>query len=73
MASHLANECGHGRKRSLDPSKAFAPASMVRSPLTIGIFFVLAGYYLFYYAWVLWKSKHLEASDIEADSAAPAQ
>src|SRR5580698_1677528 len=27
-----------------DPSQAFAPASMVRSPLTVGIFFVLAGY-----------------------------
>src|ERR1700722_18126216 len=55
-----------------DPSQAFAPASMVRSPLTVGIFFVLAGYYLYYYGWVLWKSKHLEASDIEAESAAPA-
>ena len=44
---------------------------MVRSPLTVGIFFVLAGYYLYYYGWLLWKSKHLEAADIEADSAAP--
>ncbi len=56
-----------------DPSQAFAPASMVRSPLTVGIFFVLAGYYLCYYGWVLWKSKHLEAADIEADSSAPSQ
>jgi hypothetical protein len=56
-----------------DPSQTFAPASMVRSPLTVGIFFVLAGYYLYYYGWMLWKSKHLEPPDIEADSAAPAQ
>jgi hypothetical protein len=56
-----------------DPSQAFAPASMVRSPLTVGIFFVLAGYYLYYYGWVLWKSKHLEPSDIEADTTVPAQ
>jgi hypothetical protein len=56
-----------------DPSQAFAPASMVRSPLTVGIFLVLAGYYLYYYGWVLWKSKHLEPSDIEADTTVPAQ
>ena len=56
-----------------DPSQAFAPASMVRSPLTVGIFFVLAGYYLYYYGWVLWKSKHLKPSDIEADTTVPAQ
>jgi hypothetical protein len=55
-----------------DPSLAFAPISMVRSPLTVGIFFVLAGYYLWYYGSVLWKSKHLKAEDIEAASPAAA-
>jgi len=50
----------------------FAPASMVTSPLTVGIFFVLAGYYLWYYGWVLWKSKHLKAEDIEGESLAAA-
>jgi hypothetical protein len=69
---HAAN-AAMANAQAGDPSQAFAPASMVRSPLTVGIFFVLAGYYLYYYGWVLWKSKHLEASDIEADSAAPAQ
>jgi hypothetical protein len=58
---------------SVDPSLAFAPASMVRSPLTVGVFFVLAGYYAWYYAWVLWKSKHLSAEDIEAASPAAAK
>jgi hypothetical protein len=58
---------------SVDPSVAFAPTSMVRSPLTVGIFFVLAGYYGWYYGRVLWKSKHLNAEDIEADSPAAAQ
>lgn len=43
-----------------DPAQAFAPTSMVRSPLTVGVFFVMAGYYLYYYVWVLWKSKHLD-------------
>jgi hypothetical protein len=56
-----------------DPSFAFAPASMVRSPLTVGIFFVLASYYGWYYGWVLWKSRHLDAEDIEAASVNPAQ
>jgi len=55
---------------SADPSQAMGPASMVRSPLTVGVFFVLAGYYLYYYGWVLWKSKHLETEDIEVASAA---
>jgi hypothetical protein len=58
---------------SADPGQAFAPASMLRSPLTVGIFLLLAGYYLYYYGWVMWKSKHLEAADTEADSAASVQ
>jgi hypothetical protein len=56
-----------------DPSQAMGPASMVRSPLTVGIFLVLAGYYLYYYGWVLWKSKHLKTEDIEVASAAATQ
>ncbi|MGB6309691.1 MAG: hypothetical protein WBF89_18030 [Steroidobacteraceae bacterium] len=71
-AAHLAN-AATAAAPAADPSQAFAPASMVRSPLTVGIFFVLAGYYLCYYGWVLWKSKHLEAADIEADPSAPSQ
>jgi hypothetical protein len=55
------------------PSQAFAPASMMRSPLTVGIFFVLIGYYLYYYSWVLWKSKRLKTEDTEVASTAPAQ
>jgi hypothetical protein len=46
---------------------------MVKSPLTVGIFFVLAGYYVWYYGWVLWKSKHLRAEDTESASPAAAQ
>ena len=41
-------------------------ASMLRSPLTVGIFFVLVGYYGCYYSLVLWKSKHLKPEDIES-------
>ncbi|MEP6883725.1 MAG: hypothetical protein ABJC66_03145 [Gammaproteobacteria bacterium] len=47
------------------PSQGLIPAAMVRSPLTLGIFFVLVGYYVCYYSLVLWKSKHLSTVDIE--------
>jgi hypothetical protein len=53
-----------------DPAQPFAAASMVRSPLTVAIVFVLIGYYVCYYSSVLWKSKHLRPEDIEI--AAPA-
>ena len=56
--------------RAVDPSPAFAATSMVRSPLTVGIIFTLAGYYLLYYGWILWKSKHLAPADIEPAPAA---
>ena len=45
------------------PSPAFAPASMLQSPLTLGLFFVLMGYYVCYYSMVLWKSKRVAAEE----------
>ena len=41
--------------------QAFTAATLLRSPLTIGLYFVLMGYYVCYYSVVLWKSKHAEA------------
>jgi len=41
--------------------QTFAPASMLQSPLTLGLFFVLMGYYVCYYSLVLWKSKRVVA------------
>jgi hypothetical protein len=55
-----------------DPARAFAAGSMIRSPLTVGLLFVLIGYYVCYYGLVLWKSKHLKAEDIESDPASAA-
>jgi hypothetical protein len=49
-----------------------APASMVQSPLTVGILFVLIGYYLCYYGWLLWKTKHIAPGDLETAAAQPA-
>jgi hypothetical protein len=59
-----------------DSMPGAAPASIVRSPLTVGVFCVLIGYYLCYYGWLLWKSKHVAPADLEATgtpSAAGAQ
>jgi hypothetical protein len=44
---------------------------MVRSPLTVGMLFVLIGYYVCYYGLVLWKSKHLETRDLEESKLSP--
>ncbi len=65
-AAHAAGAAFAGAQAA-DPSQTMAPASMVKSPLTVGVYFVLAGYYLYYYSWMLWKSKHLKPEDIEAD------
>jgi hypothetical protein len=42
---------------------------MYRNPLTLGIFFVLIAYYLYYYSYVLWESSHLKPEDLEAPAA----
>ena len=68
---YTAAHAVHGANPA-DPSQAMGPASMVRSPLTVGVFFVLVGYYLYYYGWVLWKSKHLKPEDIESAPASAA-
>ena len=44
---------------------AAGPQAAMQSPLTAGIFFVLIGYYVCYYSWVLWKSRHITAADLE--------
>jgi hypothetical protein len=54
---------------ALDPANpAFAPA-MLRSPLTVGLFFAVVGYYVCYYSVVLWKSKRVIAEEVRSTSA----
>jgi hypothetical protein len=45
---------------------AAALGSIYGNPLTLGIVFVLIGYYLYYYSYVLWESNHLKSEDLEA-------
>lgn len=58
-----------------DPVHAAAPnsfqLSLVQSPLTLGLFFVLIGYYVYYYSQLLWKSRHLKPADLETPAPAP--
>jgi len=51
---------------ALEASQGIAPPPMVRSPLTVGLIFVVVGYYACYYAMVLWKSKRISPEDLEA-------
>jgi hypothetical protein len=47
--------------RALDPSAASSP-SFQRSPLTLGIYFLMATYYVVYYAGVLRKARGLDVA-----------
>jgi len=46
--------------------QGFAPPPMMKSPSTVGLIFVVVGYYVCYYAIVLWKSKRISPEDLEA-------
>jgi hypothetical protein len=48
---------------------AVASAPMMKSPLTVGLVFVVVGYYVCYYAMVLWKSNRISPEDLEATPA----
>ena len=43
--------------------------TMQHNPVTLGIFFILIGYYVYYYARVLWESRHLKPGDYEQPAA----
>ncbi|MGO9932980.1 MAG: hypothetical protein ACLPV8_14370 [Steroidobacteraceae bacterium] len=45
--------------------QSFTAATMLRSPLTVGIYFVLMGYYVCYYSVVLWRSKQAAAAGFD--------
>lgn len=45
-------------------SAASPGAGLQRSPLTLGVFFVMAAYYVAYYAGVLWKGRALSVPEV---------
>jgi hypothetical protein len=59
--------------RAVNPeyaNQAFVPASMLTSPLTLSLFFVLMGYYVCYYSIVLWKAKRSAPEEVGGQPAA---
>jgi hypothetical protein len=52
----------HGARAVGAPAGA---AGYVSSPLTLGLFYVLAGYYVYYLSFILWKSKHLKPGEAQ--------
>jgi hypothetical protein len=53
---------------STDSMQGFAPPAMVRSAFTVGLLFVVVGYYVCYYGMVLRKSKRISPEDLEVSS-----
>jgi hypothetical protein len=48
-----------------DSSPFAGMGGLGRNPLTYGLFCVLLGYYIYYYGYVLYESKHLKPGDME--------
>jgi hypothetical protein len=53
--------------------QGFAPAGLLQSPLTLGLYFVLMGYYVCYYSMVLWKSKRVVAEEVSLSAPLPGE
>jgi hypothetical protein len=58
----------HGAS-GLRSGAATGAAGYLSSPLTLGLFYVLVGYYVYYLGFILWKSQHLKPG--EAQQVAP--
>ena len=55
-----------GAFESSGASPGSALGSLYQNPLTLGVFFVLIGYYVYYYSYVLWKFKHVKPEGADA-------
>jgi hypothetical protein len=65
LAYRLMEFWGQGHGQAAPPA-----GSPIRSPLTVGVLFVLVGYYVCYYGLVLRNSKHIKPEDMEQASTA---
>jgi hypothetical protein len=54
------------------PDAYLNTSAMMTSPLTIGLLYVLVGYYVYYYGRLLWKVKHIAPEDIEVETTSSA-
>jgi hypothetical protein len=54
----------HGARATAAPGPAgLGGTGYVSSPLTLGLFYVLVGYWVCYLGWILWKSKYLKPGE----------
>jgi len=51
-----------------DAMREFGSPAMFKNPVTVGLLFVVIGYYVCYYGGVLWKSKRIGPEDLEISS-----
>lgn len=58
-----------GAAQAAGATPGAALGGLYQNPLTLGVFFVLIGYYLYYYSYVLWKFKHVEREPASTASA----
>jgi hypothetical protein len=58
-------ELTHGIRAAGPATPTAGPAGYVSSPLTLGLFYVLVGYYVCYLGFILWKSKRLKPGDAQ--------
>ena len=58
-------EMTRGGRMAAPMGPGSGPAGYVSSPLTLGLFFVLVGYYVYYLGFILWKSKQLRQSEVQ--------
>jgi hypothetical protein len=54
-------------------SQGLGPAGLLQSPLTLGLYFVLMGYYVCYYSMVLSKSKRVVAEEVPTGAPLPGE
>jgi hypothetical protein len=58
VLSHGGYSPGVAEAGSAAPGGALG--GLYQNPLTLGVFFILIGYYVYYYSYVLWKFKHVK-------------
>jgi hypothetical protein len=56
---------GRANGSSPDFGQDFTSPTMVKSPFTVALLFVVIGYSVCYYSMVLWKSKRISPEDLE--------
>lgn len=63
MSSMNSAQAGGPSPQDMNSLQAYT-----HNPVTRGIFFILVSYYVLYYGYVLWESKHLKPGDFEDQS-----